>query len=91
MGNLWADAYRTLREDNNAKREPDMSRLPTIIRATQASARALGQLQRWTFVMNDLARQGLRYTPKYQQASLNACRAQRRYANAQKELDRNPL
>ena len=68
-----------------------MSHLPTIVRATQASARALGQLQRWTFVMNDLGRQGLRDTPKYQQASLNASRAQRRYANAQKLLSLNPL
>jgi hypothetical protein len=68
-----------------------MSDLPTIVRATQASARALGQLQRWTFVMNDLARQGLRNSPQYGQASLNASRAQRRYANAQRLLDMNPL
>ena len=68
-----------------------MSHLPTIVRATQDSARALSAMQRWTFVLNDLERSGKRRTPQYEQARFNLNRAQRRYANAQKLLSLNPL
>lgn len=68
-----------------------MSHLPTIVRATQASARAIEAMSRFTFILNDLERQGKRKTPQYEQNRLNLNRAQRRYANAQKLLDMNPL
>ena len=68
-----------------------MTHLPTIIRATQASARALAAMQRQTFILNDLERLGQRKTPQYEQARFNLNRAQRRYANAQKLLSLNPL
>jgi hypothetical protein len=68
-----------------------MSSLSTIVRATQASARAVSSMSRWRFVMNDCERTGMRGTPAYQQASLNFYRAQQRYRNAQKLLRLNPL
>lgn len=68
-----------------------MSHLPTIVRATQASARAISSMQRWTFILNDHERNGMRGTPSYEQARLNLNLAQRRYANAQKLLSMNPL
>ena len=68
-----------------------MSHLPTIARATQARARAIESMNRWSFMMADLKRQGLRGSPDYGHASLNFYRAQQRYRNAQKLLRMNPL
>jgi hypothetical protein len=89
MGNLWADAYRTLREEQ--RKEQPMPDLSIIVRATQASARAVSSMSRWQFVMNDLAREGKRGTPQYHQASFNLSRAQQRYRTAQRLLALNPL
>jgi hypothetical protein len=68
-----------------------MSSLSTIVRATQASARAIESMNRWAFLMADYKRQGLRGSPEYGHASLNFYRAQQRYRNAQKLLRLNPL
>ncbi len=68
-----------------------MTHLPTIVRATQASARAITSMNKWSFVMADLKRQGKRTTPEYGHASLSFYRAQQRYRNAQKLLSLNPL
>jgi hypothetical protein len=68
-----------------------MSSLPIIVRATQAAARAIVAMQRWTRLLNDMERDGHRGSPAYEQARFNLNRAQRRYANAHKILDQNPL
>jgi hypothetical protein len=65
--------------------------LSTIVRATQASARAIESMNRWNFRMVDLKREGKRNSPEYGHASLNFYRAQTRYRQAQNVLRNNPL
>ena len=73
-----------------------MANLPAIVHATQASARAIASMNKWSFVMRDMKHAALNGTDphasaKYQQASMNYYRAKLRYRNAQHTLAINPL